>query len=171
MFVCLTTFKALIDSLHLGLNPFLLLCNTSLYGIILYCFLSKCFITNSVNEPLGVAKCVLLHAGPWERIMEQIHCKQPQLACKQGSLTDPPCLNRWDLKTETPLNSGPGEDLEGHQKLQSWEHAPATWPHPDPTHVQRIKQMMFATWLSQISALKSPVSHWGYKMCIREYWE
>lgn len=43
VFACLITFKGLTDSLHLEWNPFLLH-NTSLYGIILYCFFSKCFI-------------------------------------------------------------------------------------------------------------------------------
>lgn len=113
---------------------FLILCSASLYGIILYCFLSKCFITNSINEPLGVAKCVWLHAGPRERIMEHIRHKEPQLACKQGSLINPAsCPNRWALKTETSLNSGLWGVLEGHQMLQSWELGAGTWPPPDPT--------------------------------------
>lgn len=81
VFACLITFQGLTDSLHLEWNPFLLH-NTSLYGIMLYCFSPSVSFTNSINEPLGVAKCVWLHAEPRERIMEQVQCKQPQFAHK-----------------------------------------------------------------------------------------
>lgn len=119
VFVCLIAFKALINSLHWAWIPFSFAVFVSL-GSYSISFFHKCLVTKFISESLSAAECVWLHAGSWEGILEQIHCKQPQLAWKQGSLTNPPsCFNRRTLKTDHLSELRTWGEMEEHQMLQS----------------------------------------------------